>query len=99
MTTIATRIGTFEIKKVNDKMTSLFKKGHKIADITIPWWDSDKLVSAIERNHILIEDKMKGIDGDNNAVELVDKLIGILGQQEKGFYLSRLKQIKNRLLS
>lgn len=99
MTTIATRIGTFEVKNINGRMTSLFKNGHKIADITIPWWDRDRLVNAIESNHTLIEDNIKDFDGDNNAVELVDKLIDILGQQEKGFYLSRLKQIKNRLQS
>ena len=99
MKTIATRIGTFEIKNVNGRMTSLFKNGHKVVDITIPWWDRDRLVNAIESHHTLIEDSIKEIDGGNNAVELVDKLIDILGQQEKGFYLSRLKQIKNRLLS
>ena len=82
--------------------TSLYVK---IAEFPkVSWWDFDALEKAIGENIDLIEKRIeehmntRKVTRDN-ALQVLEQLAQVLGNEEKGFYSSRLKQCMNRLKS
>lgn len=80
--------------------TSLYVK---IAEFpTVSWWDLDSLEKAIGENIDLIEKSIEERVNTpkvtkDNATEVLEQLISVLGNEQKGFYSSRLKQCLNKL--
>ena len=107
MATISTRVGNFNVveNKSGNGSIILSMDGKKVCETDIVWWDKDALVSAIESNHVLIEEKLKEIENTplvtkENAMECLEGLVNVLGESKnKGFYTSRLKQCINKLKS
>jgi hypothetical protein len=80
--------------------TSLYVKIAEFPNVS--WWDLDSLEKAIEENIDLIEKRIEECVNTpkvtrNNAAEVLEQLISVLGNEEKGFYSSRLKQCINKL--
>lgn len=107
MNTITTKYGTFNVTD-NGKNGAVICIGNvKIAEFTnVSWWDWDSLEKAIGQNIDLIEKRIEecvnrtdvAITKDN-ALQVLEQLAQVLGNEEKGFYSSRLKQCMNRLKS
>ena len=104
MATIFTKVGNFEVSN-NGNGSTIYKDGCKVAETPIAWWNKDELVKAIEENKVPIEEKLKEnavkrnkvVVTKENAVECLNGLLNVLGNEEKGFYSSRLKQCINKL--
>ena len=105
MNTITTKYGTFNVTD-NGKNGVIISIGNvKIAEFpNVSWWNWDSLENAIEQNIDLIEKRIQGhshalqVTRDNAACVL-EQLISVLGNEQKGFYSSRLKQCINKLKS
>ena len=107
MNTITTKYGTFNVTD-NGKDGAVISIGNvKIAEFTnVSWWDWDSLENAIEENIDLIEKRIEervnrtdvAITKDN-ALQVLEQLAQVLGNEQKGFYTSRLKQCMNKLKS
>ena len=107
MNTITTKYGTFNVTD-NGKNGAIISIGNvEIAEFTkVSWWDFDSLEKAIGDNIDLIEKRIEErvnrtdvtITKDN-ALQVLEQLAQVLGNEEKGFYSSRLKQCMNRLKS
>ena len=107
MNTITTKYGTFNVTD-NGKNGAIISIGNvKIAEFTkVSWWDFDLLEVAIGKNIGLIEKRIEErvnrtdvtITKDN-ALQVLEQLAQVLGNEQKGFYSSRLKQCMNRLKS
>lgn len=107
MNTITTKYGTFNVAD-NDKNGAIICIGNvKIAEFpTVSWWDLDSLekvigdhIDLIERR---IEERVNGTNVSitkNNALQVLEELTQVLGNEERGFYSSRLKQCMNKLKS
>ena len=107
MNTITTKYGTFNVLD-NGKNGTIISIGDvKIMEFSnVSWWDWDSLENAIESDHEEIEKRIKErINNCNinitkeNALQVLQQLYDVLGNEEKGFYSSRLKQCMNKLKS
>lgn len=103
MNTITTKYGTFNVTD-NGKNGAIICIGNvKIAEFPkVSWWDLDSLEKAIEENIDLIEKRIEERMNTpkvtrDNAAEVLEQLIQVLGNEQKGFYSSRLKQCINKL--
>lgn len=102
---ITTKYGTFNVTD-NGKNGAIISIGNvKIAEFPkVSWWDFDSLEKAIGENIDLIEKRIeehmntRKVTRDN-ALQVLEQLAQVLGNEEKGFYSSRLKQCMNRLKS
>jgi hypothetical protein len=93
-----------DVKIADLPNTSLYVK---IAEFPkVSWWDWDSLEKAIGENIGLIEKRIEervnrtdvAITKDN-ALQVLEQLAQVLGNEQKGFYSSRLKQCMNKLKS
>ena len=107
MNTITTKYGTFNVTDNGKNGTIICIGNVKIAEFPkVSWWDFDSLEKAIGENIDLIEKRIEecvnrtdvAITKDN-ALQVLEQLAQVLGNEEKGFYSSRLKQCMNRLKS
>lgn len=105
MNTITTRYGTFNVTD-NGKYGTILSIGNvTIAQFpNISWWNRDLLENAIEQHSELIEQRIEErVNKRNvtitkeNAQQVLEQLMQVLGNDEKGFYSSRLKQCINKL--
>ena len=105
MNTITTRYGTFNVTD-NGKYGTILSIGNvTIAQFpNISWWNRDLLENAIEQHSELIEQRIEErVNKRNvtitkeNAQQVLEQLMQVLGNEEKGFYSSRLKQGINKL--
>lgn len=103
MNTITTKYGTFNVTD-NGKNGAIICIGNvKIAEFPkVSWWDLDSLEKAIEENIDLIEKRIEERMNTpkvtrDNAAEVLEQLTQVLGNEQKGFYSSRLKQCINKL--
>ena len=107
MNTITTKYGTFNVTDNGKNGTIICIGNVKIAEFpTVSWWDFDSLEKAIGENIDLIERRIEErVNGTNvsitknNALQVLEQLTQVLGNEEKGFYSSRLKQCINKLKS
>lgn len=101
--TIVTKYGTFNITSAFDGKGSAVmsdKGGVLLTFPKTPWWDLDGLEMRIGENLEVINKRVKDLSVDvnrDNAAEVLQRLVGVLGGAEKGFYASRLKQCLNKL--
>ena len=107
MNTITTKYGTFNVSN-NGKNGTIISIGDvKIMEFSnVSWWDWDSLENTIASDHEEIEKRIKErINNCNinitkeNALQVLQQLYDVLGNEEKGFYSSRLKQCMNKLKS
>ena len=107
MNTITTKYGTFNVSN-NGKNGTIISIGDvKIMEFSnVSWWDRDSLENAIASDNEEIEKRIKErINNCNinitkeNALQVLQQLYDVLGNEEKGFYSSRLKQCMNKLES
>lgn len=107
MNTITTKYGTFNVTDNGKNGTIICIGNVKIAEFPkVSWWDFDSLEKAIGENIDLIEKRIEervnrtdvAITKDN-ALQVLEQLAQVLGNEQKGFYSSRLKQCMNRLKS
>lgn len=105
MNTITTKYGTFNVTD-NGKYGTILSIGNvTIAQFpNISWWNRDLLENAIEQHSELIEQRIEErVNKRNvtitkeNAQQVLEQLMQVLGNEEKGFYSSRLKQCINKL--
>ncbi len=99
---IITKIGSFNIEDNGNNGTIITINETKIAEFPkISWWNKDNLINAIEKNEETIKDRIQKRCHNNinreNAIDIMERLIEILGNENKGFYSSRLKQCINKL--
>ena len=105
MNTITTKYGTFNVTDNGKNGTIICIGNVKIADLPkVSWWDFDALEKAIGENIDLIEKRIEEHMNTHkvtrdNALQVLEQLAQVLGNEEKGFYSSRLKQCMNRLKS
>lgn len=105
MSAIQTKYGEFNAVDNNNGGVSLFVGDKKIIEFpNIAWWDLSAIEGAIGENIELVN---KRIDERVNPLEtkitrdnvesVLKQLICVLGNEQKGFYSSRLKQCLNKL--
>ena len=106
MATISTKVGTFEVSDNGNNGSVISIVGVKIAEFpSVSCWNKDSIENAIEQSEGLIKKRIRERIGKEkeitkeNAVEVLEKLISVLGNENKGFYSSRLKQCINKLKS
>ena len=105
MNTITTKYGTFNVTDNGKNGTIICIGNVKIAEFPkVSWWDFDALEKAIGENIDLIEKRIEEHMNTpkvtkDNALQVLEQLAQVLGNEEKGFYSSRLKQCMNRLKS
>jgi len=103
MNAIQTKYGEFNAVDNNNGGVSLFIGDKKIIEFpNVAWWNLDGIENAIEKNIELInkriEEHMNTLEVTrDNAAEVLERLINVLGNEQKGFYSSRLKQCLNKL--
>lgn len=103
MNIINTKYGTFEVINNENGGTSLFIGKAKICEFPkIAWWNLDGLETAIEQHHEVIEKRIAERVSEievtkENAADVLVRLIEVLGNEQKGFYKSRLVQCLNKL--
>ena len=103
MNTITTKYGTFNVTDNGKNGTIICIGNVKIAEFPkVSWWDLDSLEKTIEENIDLIEKRIEECMNipkvtRDNAAEVLKQLISVLGNEQKGFYSSRLKQCINKL--
>lgn len=103
MNTITTKYGIFNVTD-NGKNGAIICIGNvKIVEFPkVSWWDLDSLEKTIEENIYLIEKRIQECVNTpkvtrDNAAEVLEQLTQVLGNEQKGFYSSRLKQCINKL--
>ena len=103
---INTKLGTFNVSDNGKNGAIISIAGIKIAEFPkVSWWNVDSLENAIEQNAEVITQRIaervnntKAVEiTKDNALQTLEKLIEVLGNEEKGFYSSRLKQCINKL--
>jgi DUF438 domain-containing protein len=99
---ITTKYGVFEVINNGNGGTSLYVEDTKICEFPkVHWADKDAIDKAVEQHHEVIEQRIKERVNvkvtRENAAEVVAQLIDVLGNENKGFYASRLKQCLNKL--
>jgi DUF438 domain-containing protein len=99
---ITTKYGVFEVVNNGNGGTSLYVEDTKICEFPkVHWADKDAIDKAVEQHHEVIEQRIKERVNvkvtRENAAEVVAQLIDVLGNENKGFYASRLKQCLNKL--
>ena len=107
MNTITTKYGTFNVTDNGKNGTIISVKNVKIAEFSnVSWWNWDSLENAIEQNIEIIEKRIEECFNKknvtitkDNALQVLEQLAQVLGNEEKGFYSSRLKQCINKLKS
>jgi hypothetical protein len=101
--TIVTKYGTFNIESAFDGKGSMIVNnsgGCLMPFPKTPWWDLDGLERKIAENIDILNARLKESSLEvsrKNAAEVLQRLVGVLGGEEKGFYASRLKQCLNKL--
>ena len=107
MNIITTKYGTFNVTD-NGRNGSIISVGNiRIAEFPkVSWWNWDALETSIEKNIELIEKRIEErVNKRNvtitkeNAQQVLEQLMQVLANEEKGFYSSRLKQCINKLKS
>ena len=106
MNIITTKYGTLNVTD-NGRNGSIISVGNiRIAEFPkVSWWNWDALETSIEKNIELIEKRIEERVNNkknvtitkDNALQVLEQLTQVLGNEEKGFYSSRLKQCINRL--
>lgn len=98
MNTITTKYGTFNVTD-NGKYGTILSIGNvTIAQFpNISWWNRDLLENAIEQHSEERVNKRNVTITKENAQQVLEQLMQVLGNEEKGFYSSRLKQCINKL--
>ena len=103
MNTITTKYGTFNVLSNGNNGTIISIGNVKIAEFPkVSWWNLDGLNAAVEEQHEIIEQRIAERVNTlqvtkDNAAEVLEQLISVLGNEQKGFYSSRLKQCINKL--
>ena len=103
MNAIQTKYGEFNAVDNNNGGVALFVGDKKIIEFpNVAWWNLDAIENAIEKNIELInkriEERVNTLEVTrDNAAEVLEQLINVLGNEQKGFYSSRLKQCLNKL--
>lgn len=105
MNTITTKYGSFGIENNGKNGAMVYVGKNKVAEFPrLNWWDADKVRDAIEMNIEMINRNLaKQTKTDaikvtrDNAIEVFEQLASVLGNEEKGFYSSRIKQCINKL--
>lgn len=105
--TISTKLGTFNVESNGNGGSSLFIGNSKIAEFScVEWWNKDLLEEAITANEETIRCRIEERVNNNHtaptredAIQVLEEMLEVLGDEEKGFYKSRLKQCINKLKS
>lgn len=103
MNAIQTKYGEFNAVDNNNGGVALFVSDKKIIEFpNVAWWNLDAIEKAIEKNIELInkriEERVNTLEVTrDNAAEVLEQLINVLGNEQKGFYSSCLKQCLNKL--
>ena len=103
MNAIQTKYGEFNAVDNNNGGVTLFVGDKKIIEFpNVAWWNLDAIENAIEKNIELInkriDERLNTLEVTrDNAAEVLEQLINVLGNEQKGFYSSRLKQCLNKL--
>jgi len=107
MNTITTKYGTFNVTDNGNNGAIISIGNENIAEFpNVSWWNADLLEKVIEQNIKVIEKRIEervnktnvSITKDN-ALQVLEQLTQVLGNEQKGFYSSRLKQCMNKLKS
>lgn len=100
MNIIQTKYGSFGVGDNGNSGAELYVGNTKVMEFPkVKWWDADSLMDVIEKNIELIrknEEKRKALTR-SDAISTLEELAKVLGNEDKGFYSSRLKQCINRL--
>lgn len=107
MNTIATKYGTFNVTDNGNGGVALYLGEKKVFDHNeIAWWNTDAILTALDKNKEVVLKKISEgetniLDNINltNAVDVMERLVDVFGNSEKGFYASRLKQCINKMKS
>lgn len=105
MNTINTKYGTFEVVDNGNGGTSLFIGKAKICEFPkISWWNVDGILTAVEQHHDVIVkrivERVPEVEVTReNAADVIGQLIEVLGNENKGFFKSRLQQCLNKLVA
>lgn len=105
MNIINTKYGSFEIVDNGNGGTSLFVGKAKICEFPkVAWWNLDAILTAIEQHHEIIEKRVEERVVEievtkDNAADVLAQLIKFFGNEQKGFYASRLKQCLNKFVA
>lgn len=101
---LITKHGVFQVCNNGSNGASIFVANVKVAEFpNVSWWNVDSLENAIEQNIDLIKKRIEErVYGKTeltkeNASEVLERLVEVLGDEDKGFYKSRLNQCINRL--
>ena len=104
MNTIKTNHGEFNVVDNGNGGTILYVGDVKVFELpNVAWWNLDALEAAIEKNAELITKRINERVNNalvvtmDNAANVLEQLISVLGNEQKGFYSSRLKQCLNKL--
>ena len=103
MNAIQTKYGEFNAVDNNNGGVALFVGDKKIIEFpNVAWWNLDAIENAIEKNIELInkriDERLNTLEVTrDNAAEVLEQLINVLGNEQKGVYSSRLKQCLNKL--
>lgn len=103
MNAIQTKYGEFNAVDNNNGGVALFVGDKKIIEFpNVAWWNLDAIENAIEKNIELInkriDERLNTLEVTrDNAAEVLEQLINVLGNEQKGFYSSRLKPCLNKL--
>lgn len=100
-----TKYGNFEVKDNNNGGAILSMNGVDIIQFPkTAWWNVDGLLKEVEKNGELIEKRLSQRVttttpqvNESNVKETLEELMVVLGDKEKGFFKSRLKQCMNKL--
>lgn len=101
MNVIQTKYGVFGVEDNGNGGAKLYVGNNKVMEFPkLNWWNSDSLNDAIELNIETIrnnEKKQRNVFSKEDAINTLEELTKVLGNEGKGFYSSRLKQCINKL--
>ncbi len=100
-----TNLGTFTIQDNGNGGSVILMGNAKICEFPkVAWWNLDAIEKGLDEHRDLILKRIEERVEEpkvtrENALAVIDKLSEVLGNEEKGFYASRLRQIRNKMLS
>lgn len=96
-----TKFGEFKAENNGNGGVSLYVGDKKIIEFpNICWWDKDAIEKALEKHQPLVEKRLNercSLVTKDNVTQVLQEVLEVLGNEDKGFYASRIKQCLNRL--
>ena len=96
-----TKFGEFKAENNGNGGVSLYVGDKKIIEFpNVCWWDKDAIENALEKHQSLVEKRLNercSLVTKDNVTQVLQDVLKVLGNEDKGFYASRIKQCLNRL--